>query len=267
MLNNETVFLIDFRNFCIKWFYESINEPDFPDFFREKYTMDDFILRDIREAIAEKSNITFGRIFFVMDAKVDGNYWKNSIFEHYKKNRKENQYEEKLQKLEQYFLKHYFLNCLRYDKCEADDIIAVFCKKYFDRFKEIFIISTDQDMDFLTLDGSNIYRISSIETFGRHRVPLTKEERFAKFVRGDRGDGIPNILSEADCIVEKGKRQKTISKKKLEEIILDIKTGNPLLPDVQKAYIRNKMLMDFDMLHPKVFNKLEIYLKEKLGEI
>ena len=61
-------------------------------------------------------------------------------------------------------------------------------------------------------------------------------------LKGDRGDGIPNILSPDNCLVE-GQRQKPLSAKKIKEII-----HQGISKDLYKNYTRNKMLIDFSMI-------------------
>ena len=59
-------------------------------------------------------------------------------------------------------------------------------------------------------------------------------------IRGDKGDGIPNILSDDNCMVE-GVRQKPISKKKVETWINDDLSGS-------YHWDRNQQLIDFDFI-------------------
>ena len=64
----------------------------------------------------------------------------------------------------------------------------------------------------------------------------------ALILKGDRSDGVPNILSRDDVLVE-GLRQKPLSKKKLESWI----NGNPeelFEGEVLRNYKRNETLID-----------------------
>ena len=61
-------------------------------------------------------------------------------------------------------------------------------------------------------------------------------------IRGDKGDGIPNILSDDDCILE-GVRQKPISKKKIA-----VWMNEPDMTHVDPNWKRNQKLIDFDYI-------------------
>ena len=64
-------------------------------------------------------------------------------------------------------------------------------------------------------------------------------------IRGDKGDGIPNILSDDDCIVN-GVRQKPISKKKVANWI--VQDPSEFNDDMKRGWLRNKILIDFDLI-------------------
>ena len=67
---------------------------------------------------------------------------------------------------------------------------------------------------------------------------------FEHIVRGDSGDGIPNILSDDDVFVVDGKRQKPLSAKKI-----DTWSSNGTVPnDVQTNWNRNQMLVDLSYI-------------------
>ena len=65
-------------------------------------------------------------------------------------------------------------------------------------------------------------------------------------IRGDKGDGIPNILSADDCIVE-GVRQKPISKKKVE-LWMKAKPEDFCKNGMAEKWERNRKLIDFDCI-------------------
>ena len=73
-----------------------------------------------------------------------------------------------------------------------------------------------------------------------HKKP--EEQLRALIVKGDRSDGVPNILSNDNCLVE-GLRQKPLSKKKIEKWL----SGNPeelFEGEVLRNYKRNETLID-----------------------
>ena len=127
---------------------------------------------------------------------------------------------------------------MKIDRAEADDIIGVLTDKY--RVKPTIIISSDKD--FIQLQKYEGVRQWS---------PLKKDfimdnpvdSLYEKIIRGDTGDGVPNILSSDDVLITEGKRQTPITKKKLElwkgKLPEEFCTG-----DMLRNYHRNKTMVD-----------------------
>ena len=65
-------------------------------------------------------------------------------------------------------------------------------------------------------------------------------------LRGDPGDGVPNVLSDDDTFIVKEKRQTPLSKKKMSEIIQEITYQEeiPTHTSWYRNYSRNKKLID-----------------------
>ena len=63
-------------------------------------------------------------------------------------------------------------------------------------------------------------------------------------IKGDKGDGVPNILSDDNVFVE-GFRQTPVSQKKIDNIIQDLEEGELLYAaSWYRNYCRNKKLID-----------------------
>ena len=63
-------------------------------------------------------------------------------------------------------------------------------------------------------------------------------------IKGDKGDGVPNILSDDNVFVE-GFRQTPITQKKIDSIIEDLEEGELLYAaSWYRNYCRNKKLID-----------------------
>ena len=127
---------------------------------------------------------------------------------------------------------------------EGDDVIAVLAK----HAKEpCLIVSSDKDFN-------QLYKYKTVRQFSPMKHQMLKgidPERYLKehIIRGDKGDGIPNILSAGNCIVE-GERQKPITKKKVEEWI-----KNDSWPE--HHWKRNQELIDFDFIPPLLAHSIE----------
>tara|TARA_Y100000590_G_scaffold170750_1_gene195381 strand:+ start:3523 stop:4380 length:858 start_codon:yes stop_codon:yes gene_type:complete len=124
---------------------------------------------------------------------------------------------------------------------EGDDIIAVLAA--LEREKSI-IISSDKDFTQLQKYKS-IKQYSPIQ---KKMLSVSDPYKYLKehIIRGDKGDGIPNILSADDCIVE-GVRQKPISKKKLE-VWMKAKPEDFCKNGMAEKWERNRKLIDFDCI-------------------
>jgi hypothetical protein len=69
---------------------------------------------------------------------------------------------------------------------------------------------------------------------------------FEHIIRGDKGDGVPNVLSADDSIVT-GTRQKAIRQDKLDIWYKDFDTM-PQDAEFKRNYERNKILVSFDSI-------------------
>ena len=145
---------------------------------------------------------------------------------------------------------------IRVPHAEGDDVIAVLSRA----FKEkSLIVSSDKDF-------SQLYKYKWVRQFspmkqkmlnGIDPIMYLKEH----IIRGDKGDGIPNILSEDDCIVN-GVRQKSISKKKIVNWL--VQDPHDFNDEMKRGWIRNKILIDFDLIpEPITTAILKQYNEEK----
>ena len=128
---------------------------------------------------------------------------------------------------------------------EGDDVIAVLAA--LEREKSIIISS---DKDFTQLQKyKNIKQYSPIQ---KKMLSVPDPYKYLKehIIRGDKGDGIPNILSADDCIVE-GVRQKPISKKKLE-VWMKAKPEDFCKNGMAEKWERNRKLIDFDCIPSEI---------------
>ncbi len=127
------------------------------------------------------------------------------------------------------------------DNAEADDIIAVIVG--LQEEKKYLIISGDKDF-------KQLQKYSNVNQFSPIQKIMVKEDNPIRYlheqiIKGDRSDGVPNILSPDDVFTTK-KKQSPITKKKLEEWaqVDDI----PLGSETKKYYNRNKKLIDLEQI-------------------
>jgi hypothetical protein len=138
---------------------------------------------------------------------------------------------------------------MQVEECEADDIIAVLCKylqteetipsgkvSFWEEKQQVMIISSDKD--FIQLHSyDNVKQYSPLtKKYLTHENP--KEYLYEHILRGDKSDGIPNILSDDKCFVEE-RRQIPLTKKRLSQINIE-----ELSESNNYRYSRNKTLID-----------------------
>ena len=127
------------------------------------------------------------------------------------------------------------------EKAEADDIIATLVKHI---NEPIIIISGDKD--FIQLQTkSNVKQYSPIQKVFVGEGLDPKKFLHEQIIKGDRSDGIPNILSPDDIFLTKEK-QRPINKKRLEE--WSTADRIPLGSETSKYYERNKRLIDLSCI-------------------
>lgn len=160
----------------------------------------------------------YGELVICCDSKRS---WRKDVFPFYKANRKTNRQNdnidwsgifEVINSLTDDLVNHFPYSVIQVDQAEADDIIGTLVKNYY-RQGKIMIVSSDKD--FLQLQKYyNVYQYSPIQ---KKNLQIQNPNEYIKehIMKGDRGDGIPNFLSDDDTFVT-DKRSKKILKTKLE---------------------------------------------------
>ena len=212
-------------------------------------------------------NLKFKEEYGTQVLCADGaNPWRRDIFLNYKFKRKQNRDESSIDwsalfqmigEIRDEIAQNFSYIVLHIDKVEADDIIAVLVKEYHSKEK-IMIISGDKD--FIQL-----HRYPNVKQYAPIQKKFVEDEDPIKYlheqiIKGDRSDGVPNILSADDVFVT-GTKQKPINKKRLEEWanIENI----PLGSETKKYYERNKKLIDLGeipgLIYNDILNKYKTY--------
>ena len=192
----------------------------------------------------------FGELVLCYD---DKHCWRKDYFPYYKQNRKKARSESSLDwnelfdiltKIQNELEENFPYKVLKINGAEADDIIAILSNKISSTpnlYEEILIISGDKD--FIQLHQSdNVKQYSP--TLKKYVVDENPEQyKFEHIIRGDKGDGVPNVLSQDTVFVE-DLRQRPITKKKLTEW----KENGIPEGEIKRNYQRNKTLIDFDSI-------------------
>ena len=129
--------------------------------------------------------------------------------------------------------------CIRVDNCEADDVIGAICELNTNP-EPILIISPDKD--FVQLHKyPNVKQFSNIQKKWVECDVDPQTDLEVKVLRGDAGDGVPNVLSDDDSLISESKRQTPLSKKKVAALMED---PEALGTAVARRIIRNRDLID-----------------------
>ena len=166
-------------------------------------------LRYYRSRFTEK----YGELVICCDSK---HYWRRDYFPNYKANRKKDRASSgydwdfiftTLNGVRDEIKEHFPYKVLEVYGAEADDIIATLIKQVKDD-PDTVIISSDKD--FIQLHGFHVKQYSPVsKKFVNSTPPL--EYLREHIIKGDRSDGVPNVLSPDDTFTE-SKRQKPIRK-------------------------------------------------------
>ena len=170
----------------------------------------------------------FGELIICCDSK---HYWRRDYFPNYKANRKRDRADspydwdvifECLNKIRDELKENFPYKVLNVYGCEADDIIATLIKTG-QLDKNTLIVSSDKD--FIQLHSTHVSQYSPVSKKmikGKDPVVYLREH----IIRGDRSDGVPNVMSADDTFVS-DKRQKPIRKDTVSNLMEAMDKSEP----------------------------------------
>jgi hypothetical protein len=203
------------------------------------------ILNTIRTYVKKFKESHGPEVVIACDGK---NYWRRELFAYYKAGRKKardasghdwSSIFDCLSKIREELAEHSPYKVVVVDTCEADDIIATLVQKY-SATQKTMILSSDKDF-------AQLQRYPNVEQYSPIMKKYIKEpfptlQLKQMIIRGDKGDGVPNILSADNCIVE-GVRQKAIAEKKIV-VWLNQQPQEFCNEEMLRNYSRNESLID-----------------------
>lgn len=129
--------------------------------------------------------------------------------------------------------------CVRVDKCEADDVIGTICEKQMSP-QPILIISPDKD--FVQLQRyPNVKQYSNLQKKWVEPEVSAEYDLELKVLKGDTGDGVPNVMSDDECLITEGVRQNKLTKGAIEKLM---ENPEALGTTVARRIIRNRNMID-----------------------
>jgi hypothetical protein len=191
------------------------------------------------------------------------NYWRREIFPFYKAGRKKAREKsdldwsmifDMLAKFKQELKENFPYRVIDVDGAEADDIIGTLAPRHV-TVENVLIISSDGDFLQLQKYNAGKFKIKQYNPALKKFIISENPERELKekIIRGDKGVGIPNILSPGDTFVREI-RQKVLTKEKVE--IYLIQESNKYDELAQIGYSRNKTLIDLSEIPTQIKDKI-----------
>lgn len=241
------------------------------------------LIRHVTLSTLKSYKKKYGKEYGEMVIACDGRkYWRREFFQYYKAGRKKARDAsdlnwqlifDTLSEMREDIKNHFPYRVVHVDRAEADDVIATMAKwvqtndlvqeGLMEEPQKVLILSSDKD--FKQLQAA--WDVKQWSPMQKKYVTATKKEirdwMIEHIVKGDSGDGVPNILSPDDIFLQEGSRQKPVSAKRLQEFI---ENGFDACRDdnERRNWHRNSTLVAFEHIPADVENEIiETYLSNK----
>jgi len=193
---------------------------------------------------------SYGQLVIACDDRYS---WRRDVFPLYKAKRKDDKKKSEvdwdtvhrhMNRVKNDLYEFFPYKVIRVPGAEADDVIGVLVAAYA-AAEKILIVSGDKD--FIQLHTyANVDQYDPTHRGGPRKKDkgLKTTEDPVQFLRehilhGDSGDGIPNVLSDDDALINPDKKQSPLTKKRMEAILSGQCDG-----DVLARLRRNRTLID-----------------------
>ena len=219
------------------------------------------VLNSLR-AHNKKFRKEYGEMIIACDSK---NVWRREIFPNYKAGRKANRAKSEhdwdaifsmLHNIKDEIKTFLPYKVIEIETAEADDIIATLIKRSKrivapEHKKNILILSGDKD--FIQLHDKYVKQYNPVlnKFVGKDEDPVIYIKEH--ILKGDRSDGVPNVLSDDNVFVE-GRRQRPLSKKKIDAWVNEV--FMTFTEEEQKNYDRNRKLIDLSCIPHELEEKI-----------
>ena len=198
----------------------------------------------------QKFHREFGELLITCD---DKNYWRRQSFPYYKANRRKARDSSELDwsaifnalnKIRDELKEFFPYKVIQIDTCEADDIIGTIVHKEGKELnvgEPILILSGDHDF-------KQLHKYANVKQYDPTRKRWISHSNPNQYLaehilKGDAGDGVPNVLSPDNTFVM-GIRQRPVTKKRM----LDWQDINKMDDEVKRNYFRNKSMIDLTQI-------------------
>lgn len=200
------------------------------------------------------------------------NYWRKQEFPYYKSHRKGKRDADsrdwhlifkELNDVRNELIEIFPYRVINVDGAEGDDVVATICINYHKQEK-IIIISSD-------LDFQQLQKYPGVTQYSPLRKKIIKCDNPELYlqeciIEGDKGDGVPNILSDDDALANPDKKQSAVTKKFISKLLISTDLNSELDEITLRNYYRNKTLIDLDLIPIDIKTKIiEAYENANMG--
>jgi len=209
----------------------------------------------------KKFGAKYGELIICCDNK---NYWRKQEFPYYKasrkKDREKSDYDwsaifETLNSIRDDIKQHAPYLVIEVQHAEADDVIGAIIREV-----KGGALVTDSEQYLIISGDKDFQQLQQYPQVDQYSPIMSKFLKCANpigylrehIIKGDRGDGVPNALSDDDVFVNGG-RQKPVSSKKLAEWIKTDEIPPEINPD---KYRRNQRLVDLTQMPDEIYNQV-----------
>jgi len=261
--------IIDFNQICISTLYAQIGNHTNVDI--EPSLLRHMVLNMIR-GLRSKFKEDYGEIIIACD---DRNYWRKEIYPYYKANRKKareasdmdwNLVFDSFNTIRTELKEFFPYRVIQVEHAEADDIIATLAYEYGR------ILTTPSDEKIMILSGDKdfiqLQKFANVEQYDpvrKRKITHNDPDQylFEHILKGDSGDGVPNVLSSDDVFVS-GSRQKPLTQKAITNLNSTAKESWP--DNVLRNYSRNKMMVDLSCVPDNIKQQILYKYEEQSGK-
>ena len=218
------------------------------------------ILNVLRTHVKNFKN-EYGEVILCCDNR---KYWRKDFFPFYKAGRKKARDKsdldwhvifDMLAKFKVELRENFPYKVIDVEGAEADDIIGTLVPRHIVN-ENILIVSSDGDfLQLQAYNGRSEYKVKQYNPAQKKYIVSENpsEELKMKIITGDKGDGIPNILSSSDCFVREV-RQTPITKGKMDKFLKEHYSDYEDL--AKTGFTRNQVLIDLNLIPGDIKEKI-----------
>jgi len=211
----------------------------------------------------------YGEMIFCCDGR---KYWRKNVFPYYKANRKKmreksdfdwNLIFNSLNVVREELRDTFGYKVIIVEEAEADDVIATMCKRSQTHLVQVGLVEEEEPILIVSGDHDfgQLQKYSNVRQYSPRLKKMVNEKEPTKLllehiIRGDPGDGIPNMLSSDDVFIQSGKKQSPLRTVFVEECLNKQPEEFCTTDTLKHNFARNQMVIDLSKIPDEVEQKI-----------